>query len=484
MKHWLLFILFVLLSALASKSMAQGKSDNVCYISNNRIYFQLDKRWTDTKKREISTLFNLDSALIAQAIEGKPIKTTDSIDWLVNRIDDNLVELSKSVEKNKTAYNPNDVFLIDENLLVNPFVGIPAAFFKEKKYGINKFTVKPAFTYEKGVAHFYLPGFQKTGQVYLSGTFNNWSTMQLPMIKTGSGWEVSLELAPGRYLYKYITDGRWIHDPNNQLKEKDGRAGYNSVLFCYNHLFKLKGYSGAKKVYVSGSFNNWKTRDLKMNSVPGGWSLPVYLMGGTHAYKFIIDGKWINDPDNKIVRADASGNMNSFMGIGDTIIFRLKGYNSAENVILTGGFNGWSTNELVMNKTPDGWELPYVIGAGNYEYKFIVDGKWIPDPANPLTSGTGDYMNSVLTFKPNYTFILKQFTEAQNVFVTGSFNSWQEDSYRMVKKDNIWTCPVYLKPGKYTYKFIVDGHWLLDPANDVWEENREGTGNSVLWIEH
>jgi type 1 glutamine amidotransferase len=127
--------------------------------------------------------------------------------------------------------------------------------------------------------------------------------------------------------------------------------------------------------------------------------------------------------------------------------------------------------------------LPYVIGSGNYEYKFIVDGKWMPDPANPLTTGTGDYMNSVLTFKPNYIFILKQFTEAQNVIVTGSFNGWKEDSYRMVKKGNIWTCPVYLKPGKYTYKFIVDGRWLLDPANDAWEENREGTGNSVLWIE-
>jgi len=92
-------------------------------------------------------------------------------------------------------------------------------------------------------------------------------------------------------------------------------------------------------------------------------------------------------------------------------------------------------------------------------------------------------MNSSFTFKPNYTFILKLFTEAQDVFVTGSFNGWREDSYRMVKKDDIWTCPVYLKPGKYTYKFIVDGRWLLDPGNDAWEENREGTGNSVLWIE-
>jgi hypothetical protein len=31
--------------------------------------------------------------------------------------------------------------------------------------------------------------------------------------------------------------------------------------------------------------------------------------------------------------------------------------------------------------------------------------------------------------------------------------------------------------------FIVDCQWLIDPANDTWEDNAAGTGNSVLWIE-
>jgi hypothetical protein len=29
----------------------------------------------------------------------------------------------------------------------------------------------------------------------------------------------------------------------------------------------------------------------------------------------------------------------------------------------------------------------------------------------------------------------------------------------------------------------VDGKWMIDPANDLWEDNEFGTGNSVLWIE-
>ena len=53
----------------------------------------------------------------------------------------------------------------------------------------------------------------------------------------------------------------------------------------------------------------------------------------------------------------------------------------------------------------------------------------------------------------------------------------------MVRKGNTWTLPVYLKPGKHLYKFIIDGKWTEDPANDKWEMNDMGTKNSILWIE-
>ena len=53
----------------------------------------------------------------------------------------------------------------------------------------------------------------------------------------------------------------------------------------------------------------------------------------------------------------------------------------------------------------------------------------------------------------------------------------------MARDDNGWYISLYLKPGKYTYKFVVDGKWILDPDNKLWEENEYGTGNSVLLIE-
>jgi len=53
----------------------------------------------------------------------------------------------------------------------------------------------------------------------------------------------------------------------------------------------------------------------------------------------------------------------------------------------------------------------------------------------------------------------------------------------MIRQGGKWIMPVSLKPGKYTYKFIVDGKWITDPDNKLYEENEYGTGNSVLWID-
>ncbi len=482
MKHKFIFCLVSIFLSTVLSSFAQNKPDNVCYINNGRIYFQLDKRWPDAKKKEISTLFSLDSLLIEKAFKGNSPFVNDSITWEVTHISENIVELSKPIPKSADSYNPGDIMLIDDNWLIKPGRVVPVIV-PDQKYGLNKFAKDPTITFQDGMAHFNLDGYQKAATVYLSGSFNNWSTSELPMQKTGTGWEAAVKIAPGKCLYKYIIDGKWKQDVNNLLRENDENGGFNSVFYSYNHIFKLNGFTNSKKVYVSGSFNNWGKKDLKMNPVPGGWSLPIYLADGTYAYKFLADGTWIPDPANSNTRADADGNMNSFLGIGDTMIFKLSGFENANKVVLSGNFNNWSPTELVMSKKTDGWELPYVMGSGNYEYKFIVDGKWMPDPANPVTTGQGEYVNSCLVFKPNYTFTLKQFADAKNVFVTGSFNGWSENSYKMIQKDGAWTYHLFLKPGKYTYKFIVDGKWLIDPANDVFEDNTVGTGNSVLWID-
>jgi len=471
-----LALLFLLLFSVAAR--AQYDPKKICKVEDGNLVFQLDQHWSDSQKSEISRLFDLDSLLLIKVFEGLPIVFVDSITWNVKVIKPGLVEISKMIEPYVKKNNRVDFRMIDNSWINLPVPGIE----ETAVYGKNSFTLVNAFSYNDGNACFFLPGYPDARSVYISGSMNNWSTMQSPMQRTDTGWLFCSKLLPGRYSYKYIIDGKWTPDPGNKLKENDTYGSHNSIVFCYNHVFKLKGYTDAKTVVVCGSFNNWNEKELKMTRTPEGWELPVFLREGTHAYKFKVDKQWFTDPANPVIRPDGRGNENSFMAIGDTLVFRLNGFTTAKNVMLAGSFNGWNPGELAMQKDSLGWYLSYVLAKGNYEYKFIADGKWMIDPSNPYSTGGGDMENSFLTFQPNHIFELDTFPNARQVIITGSFNSWSTENYRMKKKDGKWIFPIRLNAGKHTYKFIVDGTWMLDPANELWEENEYGTHNSVLWM--
>ena len=50
--------------------------------------------------------------------------------------------------------------------------------------------------------------------VYLAGSFNDWDPEGTAMAEAAPGnWNVILRLAPGRYEYKFVVDGRWCCHP-------------------------------------------------------------------------------------------------------------------------------------------------------------------------------------------------------------------------------------------------------------------------------
>ncbi|MFH0760601.1 MAG: hypothetical protein V2A67_03765 [Bacteroidota bacterium] len=459
---------------------AQDLPKDVCLIVDGKTVFHLDTRWTLAQRSQLVRQYSLDSTLVAEALRGVPEIIVDGTIWVTRKLEGGLIELAKTTDHLADLGTLLNRVIMFNDQWLNPDIQTNA---DGPSYGVNKFTRTGIFTYQDSIATINLPGYGWAQSVFLSGSFNDWSTGQTPMTKTGTGWTINLRLGPGYYPYKYIIAGRWTQDPNNQNREDDLNGGNNSVFYCYNYTFHLNGYTDARKVNLAGSFNGFNPNELEMIKTDQGWILPMYLRMGTYSYKFIVDGRWMTDPDNPVIRGDGRGNQNSFIGFGDSTLFKLSGFQDAQQVELAGSFNNWQWGELVMDKTDAGWQLPYALGPGNYEYKYIVDGRWITDPANPYTSGSGEMQNSFMAMKPNHAFVLDGFPEAQTVIVCGSFNNWQEDGYWMARIDGKWTFPICLKPGKYTYKFIVDGQWILDPGNSLWEPNEYGTDNSVVWIE-
>ncbi|HTY87480.1 MAG TPA: glycogen-binding domain-containing protein [Candidatus Acidoferrum sp.] len=69
-------------------------------------------------------------------------------------------------------------------------------------------------------------------EVYLCGDFNNWAPGKLPMRRHGEDhwWEKRLLLAPGRYEYKFIVNGVWIHNPDAAENVPNSYGSLNSVV--------------------------------------------------------------------------------------------------------------------------------------------------------------------------------------------------------------------------------------------------------------
>jgi hypothetical protein len=342
-------------------------------------------------------------------------------------------------------------------------------------YGFNRFNSYQSVEYKTYIARFFLAGFERSKSVRLAGSFTNWQYGAFPMTKVKGGWEVEVKLPPGPYYYKFIADGRWMRDPANDQEENDGRGNVNSLVYLPNRSFLLKGYQQASEVFLAGTFNNWAKADIPLKKTDSGsWKVELYLDKGTYEYEYVVDGKSVTEDEKK----------NTVASIGDAHHFVLKGFSNAKKVALAGNFNDWKPQQLVMNKTNEGWVLDYVLGPGNYQYKFIVDGRWVTDPKNKavVSDGKGND-NSLLIISPNTKFKLKGYRNAGEVYLVGEFSNWSERGLPMTKTADGWECAVFLSRGKHLYKFRVDGEMIIDPANKQYEEDERGNANSVMWKE-
>jgi CubicO group peptidase (beta-lactamase class C family)/outer membrane lipoprotein-sorting protein len=101
------------------------------------------------------------------------------------------------------------------------------------------------------------------------------------------------------------------------------------------------------------------------------------------------------DKNNKV--AESIVKQLSGRGRGNTT-FVLNGYSNARLVTVAGDFNGWNDLSLPMRRRDGEWSCTTDLGPGVYNYKFIVDGIWIPDPGNLAISNDVNH-NSMLEIK-------------------------------------------------------------------------------------
>lgn len=76
--------------------------------------------------------------------------------------------------------------------------------------------------------------------------------------------------------------------------------------------------------------------------------------------------------------------------------------------------------------------------------------------------------------------------EAKEVRIVGDFNAWRLDDQEnnmMPDNNGVWRKKINLNPGKYHYRFVIDGVWREDPNNPIRITNPFGEMNSLVEIE-
>jgi 1,4-alpha-glucan branching enzyme len=83
----------------------------------------------------------------------------------------------------------------------------------------------------------------------------------------------------------------------------------------------------------------------------------------------------------------------------------------------------------------------------------------------------------------NVTFIIYN-TQAQRIEVAGTFNEWKMlQMFRNPNDAGMWGVRYEnLAPGRYDYKYIVDGEWIPDPENYTAVDDGSGHWNSSFFI--
>jgi len=73
---------------------------------------------------------------------------------------------------------------------------------------------------------------------------------------------------------------------------------------------------------------------------------------------------------------------------------------------------------------------------------------------------------------------------ASNVSLAGDFNNWSPDATPMVQQDrgDCFRALLPLAPGRYLYRYVIDGQWRKDDHNDYVEANPFGELNSVVEV--
>jgi len=275
-------LVFILACLAGFGINATAQTKPVYTIRNGGMYIELNSKLPLASLDSFVTFFNLRDIGLFQLILDRKQDSLRTAGWKIE-LEKNSYIITKPLFGFDNFSNPLEkIIFIGQYDMGDPLFPVVN---NRIVFGSNRFKNKFPFQVKDSIVTFYLRNHAKARNVVLTGSFIKWNPNGVQMQKTDSGWIAHLQLRAGKYWYKFIVDGNWKYDEDNELRENDGRGNINSVYYKTNTHFVLPGFTTANRVYLAGSFNNWKQKDLQMVKTNDGCKLEAYVANETHQNK-------------------------------------------------------------------------------------------------------------------------------------------------------------------------------------------------------
>src|SRR5688572_25169141 len=228
LKRWLIVLPLVLLCNLVS---AQPPI-KAFVVKKGKIYVTFSKDLPGETLDEFIEQYDLQELDLKTFVKTNRPDSLHKLGWDVELNNGEMIVLAKAMRSdNKSPDAAEKIMLAQKHFDdLNSFAN------KEPVYGFNRFKKKSPFAVRDSLVTFFFPENLHAEQVMLAGTFNNWDPTALAMKRVDTGWIAVVKLAPGKHYYKFIVDGKWTIDKDNELVENDGRGNNNSVYYKSNYV--------------------------------------------------------------------------------------------------------------------------------------------------------------------------------------------------------------------------------------------------------
>lgn len=245
-----------------------------------------------------------------------------------------------------------------------------------------------------------------------------------------------------------------------------------------------------ESVYVKGSWkSDWSEYFNMTENSDGVWSVTANLsLDNSYEYGIMVNENWVGDPTNprnggnsEILRNPVYNNDGSV-----TIFYYPEGNENDVNLLYkTDEASEYTCIDMNYDEYHSALLSATVTADGNYTYLFEIDDKEVNDKnckesAFSITSVPKDdsSVKSPVVDGKDVTFNYYA-PMAKKVVLAGEMNSWSSETDVMTLNETtgFWSITKPLSAGKYEYKFVVDGNWVMDSRN----ESTSG-GNSLVYI--